>query len=125
MLLYIVYMMDCCGFLVLSSLLAYLAFIFIKSQDFFSFRFPFAPCVKSMYVFFYAFFYKCNVTLCHVASLLSCRRRTRTSDFQLRRLASFHCSILLCICATSHNIGICPEPFIVICSGRAKAPGFR
>lgn len=89
MLLYIVYMMDCCSFLVLSSLLAYLAFIFIKLQDFFSFRFPFAPCVESMYVFFYAFFYKLNVVFCHDTSLMNCRRRTRTSDFQLRRLASF------------------------------------
>lgn len=55
---------------------------------------------------------------------LNCRRRNRTSDLQLRRLTSFHCSILLYLCDVAH-CRLLPKAFYRLCSGRRKAPGFH
>ena len=62
----------------------------------------------------------------HVLSYshLNCRRRNRTFDLQLRRLTSFHCSILLYLCDVA-QCRLLPRAFYRLCSGRRKASGFR
>ena len=68
MLLYIIHMMHCRCSRILPAPPAYLTFILVQPQDFFTLGFPFTPDIKSMYIFLYALLHICNITLCPLSS---------------------------------------------------------